>query len=220
VNDGWPATRRRPTPRNGTEAERTAYAPPQRGVVHHAVEPRRPGEEPDNTRTQERESSRTVIQPMSRNAPTARSPPRHKPQATRNGGRRLFEPTVASPPRGSLANQRTTIMSRSIIVGWAWTSDGSCCLMHYDQKKRSFCCSSAPAAANGPPKTLSSFLTQSYQSYRKLQPRFHWWMPDTAPPTEGCGDSVEKLAGAKASGLASRRMGACTDFCVRGTAAT
>jgi len=101
---------------NGAEAERTAYTPPQRGVVHRVIGPRHADEEPDNTRTQERESSRTVIQPMSRNAPIARSLPRRKPQAARTGGKKHSDRATVSPPGRKPASHRTTIINRSIIV--------------------------------------------------------------------------------------------------------
>jgi len=119
VSEGRPAERRRPTHGNGTEAERTAYAPPQRGDVHHAGEPRHADEEPDNTRTQETESSRTVIQPMSRNAALPRSLPRHKPRSGRIVGKKPCEPAAASPPNRRPASQPATIINRSIIVGRA-----------------------------------------------------------------------------------------------------
>ena len=67
--DGTPSGRQL---QDGTEAERTAYTPPQGRVLNHAVEPRRADEGPDNIRTHETESSRIVIQPMSGSAPTAR----------------------------------------------------------------------------------------------------------------------------------------------------
>ena len=119
VSEVRPTERRRPTHRNGTEAERTAYTPPQRGVVHRAIELRHADEEPDNTRTQERESSRTVIQPMSRSAPIARPLPRRKPQTARTGGKKHSDRATISPPNRKPASHQTRIIKRSIIVGWA-----------------------------------------------------------------------------------------------------
>jgi hypothetical protein len=87
--------------------------------MNRAVEPRHTGEERDNTRTQERESSRTVIQPMSRSASMAQSMPRRNPQTARTGGKERFDRAVVSTPERKPASHRTTIINRSIIVGWA-----------------------------------------------------------------------------------------------------
>jgi hypothetical protein len=119
VNQARPTERRRPTQQSGTEAERTAYTPPRRRGVHRVVEPRHRDEEPDNTRTQERESSRTVIQLMPSSASIAKSLPRRKPQAARTGGKKHSDRATAWPSERKPASHRTTIINSSIIAGWA-----------------------------------------------------------------------------------------------------
>ena len=52
-----PTGRRRPTLQNGTEAERTAYTPPQGGDCNRAVEPRRADEARQHVYAQERDQA-------------------------------------------------------------------------------------------------------------------------------------------------------------------
>jgi hypothetical protein len=138
--------------------ENSPYTPPQRGVIHRAVEPGRKGEESDNTRTNETESSRTVIQPMSGNAPMARLPSRRKPQTARAGGRKLSEATAIAPPNRKPASHRTTIINRSIIVGRALDIRGFL-LPNALRSEEAFILLFVDSGCRyGPPKTLCSFL--------------------------------------------------------------
>jgi hypothetical protein len=123
----------------------------------------------------------------------ARLLPRRTPQTAQSADRRLTDPADASPPDRNPANHRTTTINSSIIVGW--TLDiGWFLLPNTLRSKEAFILLFVGFGCHfGPPKTHCSFLTQSYQSYGKLQPSFLSTTPDNRTTANGCGDSVEKL---------------------------